>query len=34
LFGMLAAVKLNYQATLWAAEICYELAEWELPPKL
>jgi hypothetical protein len=29
---MLAAVELNYQATLWAAEICYELADWELPP--
>jgi hypothetical protein len=31
---MLAAVELNYQAALRSAEICYERADWELPPKL
>jgi hypothetical protein len=34
LFGMLATIQLNYQTALRAAEICYELADWELPPKL
>jgi hypothetical protein len=31
---MLAAVEFNYQTALRAAEICYELADRELPPKL
>jgi len=31
---MLAAVELNYQAALLAAEICYKLADRELPPIL
>jgi hypothetical protein len=31
---MLATIQLNYQTALRAAEICYELADWELPPKL
>jgi hypothetical protein len=34
LFGALAAIQLNNQAALRAAEICYELADRELPPKL
>jgi len=34
LFGMLATIQLNYQAALRATEICYELADRELPPKL
>ena len=31
---MLATIQLNYQAALRATEICDELADRELPPKL